>query len=260
MKIQSTTNAGPMFLPDNYEAPRASDNYMKFQEGENKFRILSAPILGWEDWLDKKPVRFRFEEKPTKPIDSTKPIKHFWAFVVWNYSEKKIQILQITQATLRSKIEALSKDEEWGAPYFYDLKVWKKGEGVKTEYEVNPVPHRTVTKEIIAAYEAKPCNLEALFDSSDPFDHSWSVHTPGIFSDAVEPKKESDDDVKLKLHNFLEQFVQGDKPEVSRYLEKYCQAYKTTMSKAIDEFSAKDKSVILDDIAKWKAKQATKTA
>ncbi len=88
------------FLPKNYQAPNASNKYMKLEKGENKIRILSQPILGWEDWtLEQKPVRFRFDKKPAKSINAEKPVKHFWAFIVWNYIDEKIQILQITQAT-----------------------------------------------------------------------------------------------------------------------------------------------------------------
>lgn len=101
------------FLPENYTTPKTSNSYMKLQDGENKFRILSSPIIGWEDWLDKKPVRFRFNEKPNKSIDPKKPLRHFWAFIVWNYMEEKIQILQVTQATIRNCIEALCKDTDW---------------------------------------------------------------------------------------------------------------------------------------------------
>ncbi len=98
--------------------------------------------------------------------------------------------MQITQSALRNKIEALSKDEEWGAPFFYDLKVIKKGEGVKTEYEINPVPHRPVDKTIIVAYALKQCYLDALFDGADPFDTCWTEHTPGVFSPSNEALNE----------------------------------------------------------------------
>lgn len=46
------------FLPEGYEVPKTSGGYMKFKQGANKFRILSAPIIGWEYWTEsKKPVR-----------------------------------------------------------------------------------------------------------------------------------------------------------------------------------------------------------
>ena len=37
------------FLPDGYEVPKSSGGgYMKFKQGANKCRILSAPVLGWD--------------------------------------------------------------------------------------------------------------------------------------------------------------------------------------------------------------------
>ena len=56
------------FLPEGYEAPQGTGNYMKLQSGENKFRILSKPIIGWLDWKDNKPHRFRMKERPEKPM------------------------------------------------------------------------------------------------------------------------------------------------------------------------------------------------
>lgn len=165
------------FLPDNYEAPKSKNNYMKLQEGENRIRILSQPILGWEDWLDKKPVRFHFNEKPKTSFDSAKPVKHFWAFVVWNCAEEQIQVLQLTQSSIRSSIEALCKDADWGAPYFYDIKIVKSGDGVETKYAVNPVPHKALDKSIIQAFYEKPCYLDALFTNQDPFAADWESTT-----------------------------------------------------------------------------------
>lgn len=175
------------FLPEDYEPPVTSGNYMKIQTGENKIRILSAPVLGWEDWtLDKKPVRFAYDQKPSKPIDPTRPIKHFWAMIVWNYKEERIQIMHITQSTIRSAIASLSENEDWGAPFFYDIKITKKGEKVDTEYSVIPSPKKMVAESIRQAFHAKPCSLEALFTNSDPFgSNPADGFTPGIFVDQI---------------------------------------------------------------------------
>lgn len=171
-----------MFLPADYKAPNSQNNYMKLAEGENKFRILTSPVLGWEDWQDKTPVRFRFNEKPLTSIDPKKPVRHFWAFVVWNYKEERIQILHLTQATVRKAIETLSKDADWGAPYFYDIKIFKTGKDKETEYTVNPLPHKELHSFIVEQFNEKPCFLDALFTSSDPFDAKWAQRTPGVFS------------------------------------------------------------------------------
>lgn len=177
-----------MFLPDDYKSPSSQNNYMKLQDGENRFRILTAPILGWEDWADKTPVRFRFADKPLTSIDPKKPVRHFWAFVVWNYATESIQILHLTQATVRKAIETLSKDVDWGAPYFYDIKIFKTGKEKETEYTVNPCPAKEIHAYIIEQFNEKPCKLEALYDNQDPFAPSVT-RTPGVFSrsDVVKP-------------------------------------------------------------------------
>lgn len=157
------------FLPQGYEQPKTGSNYMKLKAGENKFRILSKPIIGWLDWQDKKPLRFPFNKKPLKPIDPEKAIKHFWAFVVWNYSEEQINILEITQSSIQSAIKSFTDEADWGSPFGYDIKIVRTGEKMETEYKVMPVPHKPVTAEIKKAYADKPVNLEALFDGADPF-------------------------------------------------------------------------------------------
>ena len=158
------------FLPDDYEAPEGGGNFMKLQDGENKFRILSKPIIGWLDWKEKKPYRFTMKQRPDKPMEKG-PIKHFWAFVVWNYSTESIQILEITQQTIQAAIQNLSKDEDWGSPYHYDLKIGKKGKDLDTKYSVTPSPKKQLTDTIIQASLEKPCYLEAMFEGKDP----WTV-------------------------------------------------------------------------------------
>lgn len=160
------------WIPEDYEAPKsASSNYFKMQEGENRIRILSQPVFGWEDWKDKKPVRYHYVkgQAAPKPFDPKKPVKHFWAFIVFNYRDEQIQIMQITQATIRKSLDTLYRDKDWGAPIAYDIKINKTGEGVDTEYTVNPVPHKPIDDYIAKCFKERPINLEALFDNSDPF-------------------------------------------------------------------------------------------
>lgn len=170
------------FLPANYETPQGAGSYMKFQQGDNKFRILSKPIIGWLDWKDKVPHRFGFKNKPEKPLGD-QPIRHFWAMIVFDYSDQAVKILEITQSTIQKAIEHLAKDEDWGSPHEYDLKVNKTGQEKSTEYKVNPSPKKPITEEIKAAAIAKPINLEALYKGADPFDVSKGEQTALIFQD-----------------------------------------------------------------------------
>jgi len=157
------------FFDEGYEVPQTNGNYMKLKPGENRFRILSKPIIGWLDWKDNKPLRFRMKEKPNAPIDPAKKIKHFWAVIVWNYNENKIAILELTQTSIQSAIQSLIKDDDWGSPFGYDIKIVKMGELLDTEYTTKPVPHKPASAEIVEQYMDSDINLEALFDGGDPF-------------------------------------------------------------------------------------------
>jgi len=156
------------FFPDDYNVPTES-RYMRFQHGENRFRIMSKPVIGWLDWKDKKPLRYRMTEKPAKPIDPENQIKHFWAMIIWNYQTNKINILEITQGGIQKSIKALAEDQDWGAPIGYDIKVNKNGAGLDTKYKTNPVPHKAVSDEIQAAYDSEIIDLDKLFTGEDPF-------------------------------------------------------------------------------------------
>jgi len=173
MKNDSQDN---LFLPEGYETPVNGGGYMKLEDGENKLRILSRPIIGWLDWTtDKKPVRFGFKFKPEKQIDPSQPIKHFWAFIVWDYQASEIRILEITQSSIQAAIQNLTKDEDWGAPFDYDIKILKTGQKKETKYAVNPSPKKPLTDDQKNFALAKRVNLNALFTNADPYAKSETV-------------------------------------------------------------------------------------
>lgn len=166
------------FLPDNYEPPQAnSGKYMKFVEGENRFRVLSSAIVGWEYWTEedgkRRPIRVRVEsEVPTEvknATDSQQRAKHFWAFVVYNVKEKEVQILEITQKSIMASIRALVESDDWGDPKEYDILVNRTGKELETEYSVVPTPKKPVDPGIIEYYKDLHINLEALYSGEDPF-------------------------------------------------------------------------------------------
>lgn len=160
------------WLPDNYEKPQPSGgNYFKLQDGTNKFRIMSAPILGYEYWTEEnKPVRLKeMPEESPEDMKSEGKLKHFWAFVVWNYKEKKVQILELTQVSIQGPITDLVTSEDWGDPQGYDLTITKKGQKLDTEYTVQPSPHKATPLEALNAYKEANVDLNALFKGEDPF-------------------------------------------------------------------------------------------
>ena len=107
--------------------------------------------------------------KPAHPISPDRSMKHFWAFVVWNYEAKELQILEITQSSIQQHITAITRDPDWGVPFEYDFSVFKTGQKLETEYTVSPKPHKKISDEMQSALIATPINLDALFDGADPF-------------------------------------------------------------------------------------------
>ncbi len=177
--ITKPTNQKPAmsFLPKDYSLPTSS-NYMKWQPGENTFRILTEAITGWEFWnKENKPVREQL--KPPAPADirlkddgTPTAIKHFWMVVVWNYQAKAVQVLEITQATIQGAMLTTIMNENWGDPKEYDFVVSRSGSGLETEYAVIPNPKKALAlgEEDQKKVKAVKANLAGIFDGKDPFE------------------------------------------------------------------------------------------
>jgi hypothetical protein len=157
------------FQDDNYSVPVTS-NYMKFQEGDNVFRALSSAITGYEYFnKENKPVRSREMPESAPNIKDGGAVKHFWAFAVWNYAAKKVQILEITQSTIMNAMTVYIKNPKWGSPKKYDFIVSKTGSNMTTEYAISVNPAEEIEPSIMEQYEKTKINLEALYEGNDPF-------------------------------------------------------------------------------------------
>ena len=166
------------FLQKNYQEPVSKSNYMKLQEGENVIRILSPAIHGWEGWKvqpdgTNKPVRVpQDKEIEMGSIDDPEKVRFFWAFVIWNYAEEQIQILELRQRTIQRAITALVKSKSWGDPNEYDITITMTKTGSEArdvEYSVMPNPKEKVDEKITQKLEDNPVKLEKLFEGTDPF-------------------------------------------------------------------------------------------
>jgi hypothetical protein len=166
----TNTTTNNSFLPEDYSAPSSASSFMKLENGESNFRILSPAVVGWEYWSDDKKV-FRSKEFPTetpnirinpKTQKEEKP-KHFWAFVVWNYAEEAVQVLHISQKTIQKDILNLVNDADWGDPMEYDLKISRSGKELTTKYQISPKPKKPVAPEILEEFEKSDINLEDMY-------------------------------------------------------------------------------------------------
>lgn len=180
------------FLPSDYTVPSSSDKYMKFNPGENRFRILSKPITGMEYWKDVDGKRTPIRKKPGVEIklsdlstnEKTGELdmpKHFWAMVVFDYADEKVKVLEITQKSIQSYLTNLSRDEDWGDPVGtkgYDIVITREGEGFDTKYSVSPKPKKPLKEGIEEMFHTLDINLEALYEGLDPYISSKEEVSP----------------------------------------------------------------------------------
>ena len=186
------------FLPKDYNPDEISNRYMKFAQGDNKFRMLEAPIIGYLWWIHEDGTVVEVGEQPTKgnkPVrrdkKSKEPLsveifdcaKQFWAMPVWNYKEEKVQVLEITQKTILRTITNLFRDEDWGSPLEYDLKVTRTGEKLETEYQIVPLPKKELPAEAKKVFKEAKINVKALFDGGDPFKFEPDIAESGLLTE-----------------------------------------------------------------------------
>lgn len=166
------------FLPKKYKAPAGSSDFMKLQDGENKIRIMSDAVIGWEGWKNDKPFRREGIEKNIEDdevdIDqkySKKPkISHIWAFIVWDYESESIKLFTLTQKTIMKSIDSLVNDDDWGDPKEYDIGINKIVKGGRTSYEIKPYPPKKLSSDIIKAFKDTEIDIQSIFKESDSED------------------------------------------------------------------------------------------
>jgi hypothetical protein len=166
-----------MALPKNVKIP-SSNQFMKFQEGANKFRVLSDVITGWEGWKNNVPFRHAGDVCKIKPeqVDlnqNGKPnINYFWAMVVWNIKDQVIQTLELTQKTIMGTLYEFEEGGDWGDLKDYDITIHKKTEGKKTSYTVTPNKPAPVPLEVAELYKNTDIDLNKLFDGKYPIEEA----------------------------------------------------------------------------------------
>jgi hypothetical protein len=174
------------FLPPGYKPPDKSGKYMKFQQGETRFRVLSdAPLIGNVGWKDKKPIRrpvgASWQIGEVDERNGVPRISHFWAVAVWDYSTSRVRVLEFTQSTVQTPISELSKKPKWGHPSKYDIVVTRTGTTMEdTEYVVTPEPPEPPDPIIVEAWDKLKdrFDLSRLFSNGDPFGDEVAVAPP----------------------------------------------------------------------------------
>lgn len=170
------------FLPDGYKVKEPGGFYFKPQEGKNKVRLVTKPLIGLSYWINEegvvkdsksgnfkgfKPVRVKLgDEVPEKAESHT---KEFWIVGVFNYAEGVLQTWEITQRGIKKALQDLSLEDDWGNPLDYDISLTKTGEGLDTEYSIVPLPKTELSTNIKEVLDKVEIRLENFFKGKGVF-------------------------------------------------------------------------------------------
>lgn len=189
------------FLPANYEMPTKSDQFMKLETGDNKFRILSDLYEGYLFFAEgdkpdqSKPIRKRImrdangaipknarftleqmielkAKKSTdkKSITGIEEQKYFWVFLVYNQLKKRLQVLEISQSGIIKVMQAKMKKADWADPTLYDFEISKAGSGLGTEYMVDASLPKPLPEEVLEELKTLKYSIEAIFEGGYPME------------------------------------------------------------------------------------------
>lgn len=152
------------FIPADYEAPTSGGGFTKLETGDNRFRILSSPLMMWLCWTDGKPTRLKYDpnNKPAKGAGQKDSVKHAWGLIVWNYKTEQIEVFELDKQDIISGLATHAKDPDWGHPKKYDIVINKSGAGMDTEYKLVCKPHSEASQQIVDSFIANPIDLNQL--------------------------------------------------------------------------------------------------
>lgn len=181
-------------LPKNLDQLQEKKEFLKLNDlpdGEHRFRIVQGAIGGFIEWDNNKPLRH--EARPSMIKNPDRPPRVFWALYVWDYQQKDLFVMEITQKTLLSALRSFGENEEWGDITTFDIKIKKTKtskmmhDKVIYDYAIIPVPHKPMSEEIVEARRMKPAKLELLFAGLYPVrDYALFDEMPDYFGDKAE--------------------------------------------------------------------------
>jgi len=167
-------------IPQGYEVPASSGSYMRFEEGQNRFRILMSALLTWTVWEDDGQNNKTVKRYPYHPNQRPpgKEVNHCWNLLVLDYKQEKVAVLEVNQKTIQEAIATYTRMPGYDNYLTYDFIVTRTGSGMRSKYTImatmpSQVP-LNLAKEIELSLQI--ANMEVLFNGGDPLNPTPSGH------------------------------------------------------------------------------------
>lgn len=154
------------------ELNEGSGDYLKLQKGENRVRIVSAPIAVWTSFNsgavgdEPKTQKFMTEEAVKEfnaKVPKERQAKKRYAMWVLDRATDEILLAEFGTSIMKG-IKTLATDSDYGFEGLppYDIKITKAGDGLDTEYSVLQLPAKELTEDEKKRVEAQKSLFEYL--------------------------------------------------------------------------------------------------
>jgi hypothetical protein len=125
------------------------NDFINLVQGSNKFRVVTKPyqfVVHWTKDPSGANKKLRCTTKNC-PVCQHLDVKaqYRWYVGVISRQENKCGILEIS-SQIMTGIKSLVEDDDWGDPSSYDIDVTRGPKGSQPLYNVNPKPHKKLTK------------------------------------------------------------------------------------------------------------------
>ena len=182
-------------LPEDYNASEfekessegGQSQFFSLKDGQARtIRIMGDQdkpetfVMGYSAWRDKKnrnaPNTDRgysqmveyaeiqtFTDRNGNEVERKEP-KKFWLFQIYNVTEKRAQVWEVTRKDIRRVLEEYERNPKWGDLTQYDITVTRTGKDMDTIYSLMPEPPKaSPSEEMFKAIKEARIDCSAVF-------------------------------------------------------------------------------------------------
>ena len=182
-------------LPEDYNASEfekessegGQSQFFSLKDGQARtIRIMGDQdrpetfVMGYSAWRDKKKrnapntergysemVEYAeiqtFTDRNGNEVERKEP-KKFWLFQIYNVTESRAQVWEVTRKDIRRVLEEYERNPKWGDLTQYDITVTRTGKDMDTIYSLMPEPPKEPpSDEIIKAIKEARIDCSAVF-------------------------------------------------------------------------------------------------
>ena len=195
-----------MLLPSDYKSEdfeiknaSSGSQFLSLEDGQTQtVRILGDQnipetfVMGYQSWNQKEKMNRpntdrgysealnHAEIKTVKNKHGNeverKDVRPFWLFQIYNVTEKRAQVWEVTQKYLREELEIYENNPKYGDLTKYDITITRKGTDKETKYKLMADPDKApASEEMLKAIKEARIDCSAVFKTDSAGKHLYPM-------------------------------------------------------------------------------------